>query len=553
MRPAALNRPRILLYCDRRGWAYHTTATQLIRHLQDRYDFDVVFAEDDPTFDASAYDIVYVFWWAERKHRAHVFDSRKIVKEISSHRWEHQGEFGLLAPGQADERWMNDAGWLVTTSRRLAHAFRPVGKPVFQYALGVNPVLFHPGPPRQGDLVVGWAGNPADPAKRFREILLPACGSEFNLQVADGKLSWEAMPEFFRSLDVILVASIGEGTPLPLLEAMACGCFPVTTDVGIAPEVIEHGRNGLIVEPTIEAFREALCWCRDHLEDVRRAGQENVALVGTTRTWQHSAAQFSEILGHIIMKKGQAMPAQDDASQADDKGGYEQHFERINPDGFSDSAYGSSVPYLRQDIASLLPKDRSARILEIGTGHGHFLRFLAQEGYTRILGIDLCEPMLRELQKRLTHLVERLEVADAAAYLPQHKNRFDCIVMLDVIEHFPLEDARRILAAAAESLVNGGRLILRTPNMANLLGGYSLYMDLTHRHGYTEWSLVHLLEQCALPGAQPFVPTEFGSTKRKAKALLNAFLHRMLYRLNARAEPKWYGKNIVVWVNKRLP
>ena len=135
-------------------------------------------------------------------------------------------------------------------------------------------------------------------------------------------------------------------------------------------------------------------------------------------------------------------------------------------------------------------------------------------------------------------------------YLPRHEDFFDCIVMLDVIEHFSIDDARGILKAAAKALVPGGRLILRTPNMANLLGGYSLYMDLTHRHGYTEWSLIHLLEQCSLADAQLHVPTRFCSPKQKWMATTNAFIHRFLYRLNGRAEPKWFGKNIVVFASK---
>jgi 2-polyprenyl-3-methyl-5-hydroxy-6-metoxy-1,4-benzoquinol methylase len=548
MSPVTSDRPRILFYCDRRGWAFHTTATQLVQHLQDRYDFDVLFAEDDPTFDASAYDVIYVFWWAERRHRAHVFDGRLVVKEISSHRWEHQDEFGLLDPCQAVERWMNDASWLVATSRRLADAFRPVGKPVFQYSLGVDPMLFHPVKGRQGELVVGWAGNPADPAKRFREILQPACAGMFDLRVADGKTVWETMPEFFRSIDIILVASVGEGTPLPLLEAMACGCFPVVTNVGVVPEIIEHGRNGLIVEPSVPAFREALEWCRAHVDIVRRAGAENAALIHNRRTWHKAALQFSEIIEQIMASKKIDQQTAANASALHENY-YERHFERINPAGFSDTAYNNSTPYLRQDIEPLLPANLDAKILEIGTGHGHFLKFIAHKGYRRIFGIDVCEPMLLEVRKLLAPYFEWLEVADAKDYLPRHVEFFDCIVMLDVIEHFTLEDARKLLAAAAQAISPGGRLILRTPNMANILGGYSLYMDLTHFHGYTEWSLIHLLEQSSLPGAQLHVPV-FSSPKHRWKAVINATIHRWLYRLNNRAEPKWFGKNIVVFVDK---
>ena len=56
----------------------------------------------------------------------------------------------------------------------------------------------------------------------------------------------------------------------------------------------------------------------------------------------------------------------------------------------------------------------------------------------------------------------------------------------------------QVLTVARKALKPEGRIIIRTPNMANLLGGYSLHMDITHCHGYTEWSLIHLLDECGL-------------------------------------------------------
>jgi glycosyltransferase involved in cell wall biosynthesis len=40
-----------------------------------------------------------------------------------------------------------------------------------------------------------------------------------------------------------------DGTPNTLLEAMACGCFPVAGDLESIGEWIEDGANGLLVEP----------------------------------------------------------------------------------------------------------------------------------------------------------------------------------------------------------------------------------------------------------------------------------------------------------------
>jgi glycosyltransferase involved in cell wall biosynthesis len=59
----------------------------------------------------------------------------------------------------------------------------------------------------------------------------------------------EDIAQVYRSFDVFVLASLTEGMPMVLLEAMAAGLPVVATKVGAVPEVIGHPSAGTLVEP----------------------------------------------------------------------------------------------------------------------------------------------------------------------------------------------------------------------------------------------------------------------------------------------------------------
>jgi glycosyltransferase involved in cell wall biosynthesis len=52
-----------------------------------------------------------------------------------------------------------------------------------------------------------------------------------------------------RAIDIFVLPSLGEALSNSLMEAMACGCCPVASDVGGNPELVTEGRTGLLFRP----------------------------------------------------------------------------------------------------------------------------------------------------------------------------------------------------------------------------------------------------------------------------------------------------------------
>ena len=57
------------------------------------------------------------------------------------------------------------------------------------------------------------------------------------------------VPALLAAADIFALPSHREGLPLALLEAMASGLPVIATDVGGCCEVIENGRNGILISP----------------------------------------------------------------------------------------------------------------------------------------------------------------------------------------------------------------------------------------------------------------------------------------------------------------
>lgn len=113
---------------------------------------------------------------------------------------------------------------------------------------------------------------------------------------------------------------------------------------------------------------------------------------------------------------------------------------------------------------------RPGRILDVGPGTGIFLHLAHKEFGWEPCGIDVCQ---ESADKALTEFDLRIDVGDFETF-DYEPGSFDCISMLDVLEH--AVDPPGFLKRAYELLRPGGVLYVAVPNehclMTVILGCY---------------------------------------------------------------------------------
>ncbi|HVC54717.1 MAG TPA: class I SAM-dependent methyltransferase [Stellaceae bacterium] len=165
----------------------------------------------------------------------------------------------------------------------------------------------------------------------------------------------------------------------------------------------------------------------------------------------------------------------------------------------TDSYYSQS----RHDILDVVPL-HSTRLLDIGCAGGLVGASLKQRQACHVTGIEI----FADAALQAARLLDLAICGDAFAVLPSLADgAYDCVLMLDVLEH--VADTAGMLRLAAAKLSDDGVLVLCVPNVAHwsvvqgLLAGRWDYadqgiLDRTHLRFFTLGSLHRAVEEAGL-------------------------------------------------------
>ena len=147
----------------------------------------------------------------------------------------------------------------------------------------VNTELFKPaGKKDSGKIVIGWVGDAKKKSKNYETLYKPIKAAfEDNSKVVfkeatlDSYVPVEKMPDYYHSIDLLLITGNNEGGPAPSLEAYACGVPVISTNIGYVKEVAPPAAKHLVLDSADPAdFVKVISHFLDQREKLFEYGEE---------------------------------------------------------------------------------------------------------------------------------------------------------------------------------------------------------------------------------------------------------------------------------------
>jgi len=112
----------------------------------------------------------------------------------------------------------------------------------------------------------------------------------------EGFVEHGAIHSYFQQCDIFCLPTLSEAFGMVLLEAMSCAKPVVATNVGGIPEIVEHGRSGLLVPPSnSQALAEAITSLLQDADLRGKMGRHNRTLCEQRYDWDKIIDVIEEV------------------------------------------------------------------------------------------------------------------------------------------------------------------------------------------------------------------------------------------------------------------
>lgn len=199
-------------------------------------------------------------------------------------------------------------------------------------------------------------------------------------------------------------------------------------------------------------------------------------------------------------------------------------------------------------------KPKSSKVLEIGPGMGECVKYLRGKGFRNIDVVDNDKSVLDKVSKLG---VKNKYLTDDLLDLRNTLGKYDLIVLIQIMEHLPLNVQAKVISVLYSHLNKNGSLILVVPNANNPLGLAERYGDLQHTGAFTSRSLRDLVDDSAIKNYEAVI-SGFEippySAVNLIRIILQKILHAVLYLMmivNGGVFFKVMTPNIVLNIRKK--
>lgn len=289
------DKPKVLIIADRPNWAYHQIQLFIKNNFSSRFDIYTDFVSFNlnskkkkfgspgtwiqnkinefrfrkisktRTYDVAIFLGVYFPDFMQIN-----FSANKIIKGIYTDGFPPQSlkhSNKDISINDFKNEYLTNTDLIVCGSELICSFYKAIF-PNTIYANMAYEESFFPGKKNitknsSTKIIIGWTGDPSREFKGYHSIIEPAISKAKKIRpeiefITRFKGPIKTLPDFYRQVDFVLIASDKDAGPSLFVEAGMMNVPSISTRIGLPNEVIQDGVNGLFVERNIEAFVDAI-------------------------------------------------------------------------------------------------------------------------------------------------------------------------------------------------------------------------------------------------------------------------------------------------------